>query len=286
MTDLTGKVALVTGAARGQGRSHALTLAAAGADLIVTDLCDDIATIPYTLGTKADLDDTVAEIEKLGRRAVGIQADSRSSEQLDAAVSSGVSQLGAIDILVVNAGVWALAPLWELSENQWQDMLDVNLTGVWRTLKAVLPSMIERRRGSVVITSSVNGFEAGGGMAHYVAAKHGVLGLMKNAALELGPYNIRCNAVCPGLIDTKMNDWQGVYDRMAGHEGGTPADRQEAGYNWNALAGRSLLSPQAVSNAVLFLSSDAANEITGISLTIDGGHMALPGFNPSPTRTA
>jgi SDR family mycofactocin-dependent oxidoreductase len=284
MTDLTGKVAFVTGAARGQGRSHALTLAAAGADIIAIDLCTDIDTIPYHLGTEDDLAETVAEIEKLDRRAVGIKADVRSSEQLDAAVAQGIAALGPIDILIINAGVWALAPLWELTEQQWQDMIDVDLTGVWRSLKAVLPAMVERRSGAVVITSSVNGFETGGGMSHYVAAKHGVLGLMKNAALELGPYNVRCNAVCPGLIDTKMNDWQGVYDMMAGHEGGTPEDRQNAGYNWNVLAGRSLLSPQAISNAVLFLASDAASEITGVSLAVDGGHMILPGFNPSPTR--
>lgn len=284
MTDLTGKVAFVTGAARGQGRSHAKTLAAAGADIIAIDACNDIETIPYHLGTEDDLAETVADIEKLDRRVVAVKADVRSSAQIEAAVAEGTAQLGDIDILIVNAGVWALGTLWELTEEQWQTMIDVDLTGVWRTLKAVLPGMVERRRGSVVITSSVNGYEAGGGMSHYVAAKHGVLGLMKNAALELAPFNVRCNAVCPGLIDTKMNDWQGVYDMMAGHEGGTPQDRQEAGYNWNALAGRNLLSPQAISNAVLFLASDAASEITGISLAVDGGHMVLPGFNPSPTR--
>jgi SDR family mycofactocin-dependent oxidoreductase len=284
MTDLTGKVALVTGAARGQGRSHAKTLAAAGADIIAIDACRDIATIPYHLSTEADLAETVTEIEKLDRRAVGLKADVRSSAQLEAAVADGVAVLGPIDVLVINAGVWALGTLWELTEDQWQDMIDVDLTGVWRTLKAVLPAMVERRSGAVVITSSVNGMEAGAGMAHYVAAKHGVLGLMRNAAVELGPYNIRCNAVCPGIIDTKMNEWQGAYDMMAGHKGGTPQDRQDAAYNWNALAGRGLLSPQAISNAVLWLASDAASEITGVALAVDGGHLVLPGLNPSPVR--
>ena len=163
-------------------------------------------------------------------------------------------------------------------------MLDINLSGAWRSIKAVVPSMIENGGGSIVLTSSVNGFEAGGGMTHYVAAKHGVLGLMKNAALELGPYNIRCNAVCPGIVDTQMNDWQGCYDMMAGHPGGTPEDRRYAAYSWSVLAGRGLLKPSTVSKAVRWLASDDAADVTGIALPIDGGHSILPGSNPDPVR--
>ncbi|HTF12546.1 MAG TPA: mycofactocin-coupled SDR family oxidoreductase [Asanoa sp.] len=284
MPDLTGHVAFVTGAARGQGRSHALALAEAGADIIAVDVCHDVDTAPYPLATRAELDATAKEIESLDRRVVAVECDVRDSAGLEAAVSRGVAELGRIDILVANAGIWALGRLWEITEGQWQEMLDINLTGAWRSLKAVVPVMIEQKSGAIVLTSSVNGFEAGAGMTHYVAAKHGVLGLMRNAAVELGEYNIRCNAVCPGIVDTKMNDWQGAYDMMAGQPGGTPQDRRHNAYGWSALAGRGLLSPNSISRAVVFLASDDARDITGVALPVDGGHAVLPGSNPNPVR--
>jgi SDR family mycofactocin-dependent oxidoreductase len=277
-------VALVTGAARGQGRSHAIELAAAGADIIAFDICRSVASAPYPLATPEDLAVTVAEVEKHDRRALAIEGDTRSSADLDAAVAAGIAEFGRIDILVANAGVWALGRLWELTEEQWQDVVDINLTGAWRSVKAVAATMISARRGSIVLTASVNGFEAGAGMSHYVAAKHGVLGLMRNAALELGPYNIRCNAVCPGIVDTRMNDWQGAYDMMAGGPGGTQEDRQSAAYNWSALAGRGLLRPSTISKAVVWLASDDAIDVTGVALPVDGGHSILPGVNPDPVR--
>ena len=158
MADLIGKVALVTGAARGQGRAHALALAAAGADIIATDICQPIASAPYDLATPADLAQTVAEVEKLDRRVVSMECDIRSSAALDAAVSAGLDQFGKIDILIANAGIWALGRLWELTDEQWQDVVDTNLTGAWRSVKAVVPAMIENGGGSIVLTSSVNGF--------------------------------------------------------------------------------------------------------------------------------
>lgn len=284
MADLTGQVALVTGAARGQGRSHAVELAAAGADIIAFDICGPVPSAPYQLGTAEDLAATVAEVEKYDRRALAIEGDTRSSADLDAAVAAGIAEFGRIDILVANAGIWALGRLWELTDEQWQDVVDINLTGTWRSVKAVVPAMISARRGAIVLTASVNGFEAGAGMSHYVAAKHGVLGLMRNAALELGPYNIRCNAVCPGIVDTRMNDWQGAYDMMAGGPGGTAEDRQSAAYNWSALAGRGLLRPSTISKAVVWLASDDAIDVTGVALPVDGGHSILPGVNPDPVR--
>lgn len=284
MANLTGQVALVTGAARGQGRSHALELAAAGADIIAFDICRSVTSAPYPLATPEDLAATVAEVEKYDRRALAIEGDTRSSADLDAAVAAGIAEFGRIDILVANAGIWALGRLWELTDEQWQDVVDINLTGAWRSVKAVVPAMISARRGAIVLTASVNGFEAGAGMSHYVAAKHGVLGLMRNAALELGPYNIRCNAVCPGIVDTRMNDWQGAYDMMAGGPGGTAEDRQSAAYNWSALAGRGLLRPSTISKAVVWLASDDAIDVTGVALPVDGGHSILPGVNPDPVR--
>jgi SDR family mycofactocin-dependent oxidoreductase len=282
MTDITGRVALITGAARGQGRAHAVALAAAGADIVATDISKPIATVPYELATPEDLAGTVAEVRNLGRDVIGMDCDVRDSTALSEVVQAAVSHFGKIDILVANAGIWALGPLWELTEDQWQDMIDVNLTGVWRSIKAVVPTMIASRRGSIVLTSSVNGLEAGPGYGHYVAAKHGVLGLMRNAALELGRYNIRCNAVCPGFVDTKMNDWQGAYDMMAGGPGGTREHRQSGAHSWSALAGRGALSPAAISKAVLWLASDDAADVTGVALPVDGGHMILPGINSDP----
>jgi SDR family mycofactocin-dependent oxidoreductase len=282
MSRLSGKVAFVTGAARGQGRAHAIALAAAGADIVAFDLCDDVATAQYPMATQDDLRETVKAVEEHGRRILSVIGDVRSAEALDGAVAQALDAFRRIDVLVANAGIWDLGPLWELTEEQWQTMLDINLTGVWRTVKSVVPTMIAQRSGSIVLTSSVNGFEAGAGMTHYVAAKHGVLGLMRNAALELGPHNIRCNAVCPGIVDTKMNDWQGAYDMMAGRPGGTAEDRRVAAYNWSALAGRGLLEPDAVSSAVVWLASDDAGVVTGVALPVDGGHAVLPGMNPSP----
>ncbi|MFI5952790.1 mycofactocin-coupled SDR family oxidoreductase [Cryptosporangium sp. NPDC051539] len=285
MADLTGKVALVTGAARGQGRSHALALAEAGADVIALDVCADIDTAPYPLGTPDELAATAKDVEALDRRVLAIECDVRDSAGLDDAVARGVAEFGRIDILAANAGIWALGKLWEITDAQWEEMLAVNLTGAWRTVKAVVPQMIAQKSGAIVLTSSVNGFEAGAGMTHYVAAKHGVLGLMRNAAVELGEFNIRCNAVCPGIVDTKMNDWPGSYDFIAGHEGGTPQERADNAYHWSSLAGRGLLSPSSISRSVVFLASDDARDITGVALPVDGGHAVLPGSNPNPVRS-
>ena len=282
MTNLTGRVALVTGAARGQGRSHAVALAQAGADIVGLDACQDVDSIPYPLAKPYDLDETGKLVQAEGRQFLGRECDVRSSQSLYEAVQLARESFGRIDILVANAGIWGLGVLWELTDAQWQDMIDVNLTGVWRTLKAVLPTMIEARRGSVILTASVNGLEGGPGYAHYVAAKHGVVGLMRNAALELGPFGVRCNAVCPGFIDTAMNDWQGAYDMMAGAAGGTPEDRRVGAYSWSALAGQGMLPASAISEAVLWLASDASARITGVTLPVDSGHMVLPGANGNP----
>lgn len=284
MSALTGRVALITGAARGQGRAHALALARAGADVVLLDMCENLSSVPYELATAEDLKQTAADVEEFGVRAYATVCDVRDDSALARAVSDAADALGPVDILVANAGIWTLAPLWEITDDQWQQMLDVNLTGVWRTMKAVLPAMIARRSGSIILTSSTNGLEAGPGFAHYTAAKHGVLGLMKTAAVELGPHNIRCNAVCPGFVDSKMNDWQGAWDMMKGGPGGTHEDRGSAAYNWPALAGRSMIDPSAISAAVAWLASDAASEITGVALPIDAGHLVLPGFNHAPVR--
>jgi NAD(P)-dependent dehydrogenase (short-subunit alcohol dehydrogenase family) len=161
-------------------------------------------------------------------------------------------------------------------------MVDVDLTAVWKTLKAVAPLLIGQRRGSVVITSSVNGVEAQAGSAHYTAAKHGALGLMKAAALESAPYGVRANAIMPGFVDTATTNWQGAWDMTSGHEGGTRAEHEVAARHWHAFGG--LIDPADTdsSGAVVFLASDEAAPFTGIEMPVDSGHLVLSTFNPAP----
>jgi SDR family mycofactocin-dependent oxidoreductase len=284
MGRMDGKVAFITGGARGQGRAHALTLAKEGADVVLFDIAEDIDSLPYGLATKDDLSSTAAEVEALDRRVIAVQGDTRSQAALDAAVARTIDELGQIDVLVANSGIWAVSPFWQTSEQEWQDQLDVNLTGHWHAAKAVTPHMIERGTGAIVFTSSANGLVAGPGYAHYTASKHGVIGLMKTVAVELGPYGIRANAVCPAFVDTKMNDWQGVYDMMAGTgEGtGTPEDRVNAAKHLSAIKGRGFIAPESVSKVVLWLASDDAADISGHAHPVDAGGLALPQYNPAP----
>jgi SDR family mycofactocin-dependent oxidoreductase len=281
---LEGKVALITGGARGQGRAHAITSAREGADIVLVDFHGEIATAPYALATAGDVEQTVKEIEALDRRVLPVEADVRSQAALDEAVRRGLAEFGKIDILIANAGVWSQAPFWKLTEQQWDDIMGVNLGGVWKSAKAVAPHMLERQAGSIVITSSVNGLEPGRNYAHYASAKHGVIGLMKNIALELAPYGIRCNAISPGAINTPMVNNQAGWDGFAGREGGTEADLFEAGYNFHAMKGMSFLEPETVANAALYLNSDLASAVTGVTIPVEAGHLLLTGYNRFPKK--
>lgn len=277
---LDGKVALVTGAARGQGRAHALTLARNGADVVVTDLAPGVmSTIPYPLPAEQDLSDVAKEIKDLNRRVIAVPADVRHQVQLDEAVSRAVAEFGRVDILIANAGVLSHRPFWELSDEQWSEVVDTNLTGVWHSAKAVAPQMISQRSGAIVMTASINALEPGHNYAHYTAAKHGVIGLMKTVALELAPYGVRCNAVCPGVVDTGMVNWQGAYDRYAGRPGGTKDDLQRAGHSYHVLDGFGPLDPQVIADAALWLVSDGSSAVTGAAVPVDAGHMLLTGLN-------
>jgi NAD(P)-dependent dehydrogenase (short-subunit alcohol dehydrogenase family) len=246
------------------------------------DVCEDIENIPYSLGTHEELQETAALVEELDRRVIAIQGDTRSQEDVDRLVELGLSQFGKIDIVVANAGVWSVGDFWKIPEAEWREVFDVNVLGTWRTVKAVTPHLIERGQGSIILIASVAGLEGGSLYAHYIASKHAVLGLMKSIALELGPHNIRCNAICPGVIDTAIMDWQGAYDMMAGGEGlGNRSNVTNGGRAYALLKGRGMLAPQATSNAVLWLASDDSYEVTGLELTVDAGHMLLPGLNPA-----
>ena len=204
---MDGKVAFITGAARGQGRSHALRLAQEGADIIAVDICADIDTVTpyYSLGTEDELNETVRQVEALDRRIVARRADVRDLDGLQTAFDEGLAELGHVDAVVANAGIATYGKAWELSAQQWKDMIDVNLTGVFHTAKVAIPSMIEADRGGTILfTSSIGGLKGIQNVAHYVSAKHGLVGLMRTLANELGPHRIRVNTIHPTNVDTIM----------------------------------------------------------------------------------
>lgn len=270
---MEGKVVLVTGAARGQGRSHAVRLAQEGADVVAVDLCDGIGTVvgKYPPATREDLDETVALVEKLDRRIVARVADVRDQAALDAAVADGVAELGRLDGVVANAGIASYGRAWELDETTWQDMLDVNLTGVWHTAKAAIPQLIDAGGGAMVFTSSIGGFKGIAQVGHYVSAKHGVVGLMRNLANELAPYRVRVNTVHPTNVDTHMIQNPGTWGMFAPGDPEPTQEKAIPGFtSLNALEIPWIESVD-VSNAVLFLLSDEARYITGATLPVDAG---------------
>ncbi|MAP62541.1 MAG: SDR family mycofactocin-dependent oxidoreductase [Microbacterium sp.] len=283
---LEGKVALITGGSRGQGRAHAVTCAREGADVVIIDTLDQVSTVSYPMAQQSDFDEAVRQVEALDRRIVPVVGDVRNQADLDAAVAKGIADLGRIDILIANAGIFSLAPAHEMTEEMWDDMIAVNLTAVWKSAKAVLPHMMDQGGGSIVMTSSINGLEPGANYVHYCAAKFGVVGVMKTLALEYARHGIRVNSVHPGAILTPMTSWQGAWDMMSGKpEGeGTEEDMLEAGYSFHALKGAGFLSPQRIADAALWLNSELASAVTGISVPVDAGHLLQPGYNPDPVK--
>jgi len=267
MGRMDGKVVMITGAARGQGRAHALRLAEEGADIIAVDICDHIDTVPMTMGTADDLAETVKLVENLDRRIVARTADVRDSAQLEAALSDGLSEFGHIDVLCANAGIASMNLTWELTEEQWRDVIDVNLTGVWRSIKAVLPAMIEQGTGgSIVITSSMAGVLGLGGIAHYTASKHAVIGLMRSLVNEVSVHRIRVNTVNPTTVDTDMIQNDAFYQ----FAGGTKETLAGLFTALNAIP-VPWVEPVDVANAVLFLASDESRYVTGLTLWVDAG---------------
>jgi len=278
-----GQVALITGAARGQGRSHAVTLARQGADIVALDIARPIATVPYPLANPDDLAETARMVEAEGRKVLSFEADVRDQSAVDAAVATAVETFGRIDKLVVNHGIGAFQRFWEITDEEWVDVVDVCLTGTWRVTKAVAPHMIAQEAGSIVMIGSVNAVEPGFEYAHYNSAKAGVVAFAKNVALELGRYGITCNCVLPGAIDTDMVHWPGSYEHHLGPGKGR-AEFDHAMAHWTALKGRGFLQPQAVSDTVAFLLSDEAKDVTGVVIPVDAGHLNLPGYNGNPVR--
>ena len=270
---VAGKVAFITGAARGQGRSHAIRLAQEGADIIAVDICEDVPGIPYPGATEADLAETVKQVEALDRRVVAAKADVRDYAGLKAALDDGVAELGRLDIVSANAGIGSSpVPAWEMDDSIWQTMIDINLTGVWHTAKAAIPHLIEGGRGgSIILTSSAAGLQAYQSIAHYVSAKHGVVGLMRTLALELAPYFIRVNSIHPTQVDTPMIQNEPTWRLFRPDlEHPTEADFAPASQAMNALP-IPWVEPGDISNAVLFLASDEGRYVTGVTLPVDAG---------------
>jgi (+)-trans-carveol dehydrogenase len=274
MTGLVaGKVALITGAARGQGRAHAVRLAEQGADIIAVDICAPVETIPYEPATAADLAETVKLVEGYDRRIVARQADVRDFAALKAAVDEGVAALGKLDVVVANAGVMGLLRrAWELSEDDWDATIAVNLTGVWHTAKATIPHMIAQGAGgSVIIISSMAGLRGMANLAPYSAAKHGLVGLARTLAKDAGEYGIRVNTVHPGSIPTKLLLNDEVFRVFRPDlQNPTLEDCLHTFGGLNILPA-GFQQPEDVANAVLWLASDLSRMTTAATLTVDGG---------------
>jgi (+)-trans-carveol dehydrogenase len=276
-----GKVAFITGAARGQGRAHAVRLAQEGADIIAVDICGPIEEFLNPPSTPEDLAKTADLVRGHNRRIVTAEVDVRDYQALKAAVAGGVEQLGRLDVIVANAGISNAGnddggTLDKVSEKDWQDMIDVNLSGVWKTVKAGVPHMLAGGRGgSIVLTSSVNGFKAYSSLllGHYVASKHGVVGLMRAFAVELGQHLIRVNSVHPTFVNTPMVLNEGLY-RLVRPDLQNPGPDDLAPFcqTFHTLP-IPWVEADDISNAVLFLASDESRYITGVTLPIDAGQM-------------
>lgn len=269
---VAGKVAFITGAARGQGRSHAVRLAEEGADIIAIDTLKPVPTVKYPLASEADMAETVRLVEATGQRIHAADADVRNFDSLKAALDAGIAKFGRLDIVSANAGILSFGSIDELSEETWGEMIDINLSGVWRTAKAAVPYLVEQGEGgAIVLTSSLAGLRANAGIGHYVAAKHGVVGLMKTLAQELAPHSIRVNSINPSQVDTPMVQNQDMYNLFSPHLENPTKD------DFAAASGDTIPMPIPwiesidISNALVFLASEEARYITGVALPIDGG---------------
>jgi SDR family mycofactocin-dependent oxidoreductase len=273
---LEGKVAFITGAARGQGRSHAITLAGEGADIIAVDICAQIGSVPYQMATPEDLAQTVKEVEALDRHIVATVADVRDYDALKEALDDGVAQLGRLDIVSANAGIFSFGRAEELAEQTWRDMIDVNLTGEWHAAKAAIPHLrAGGRGGSIILTSSLAGLKGQQNLAHYVSAKHGLVGLMRTLALELAPDMIRVNSVHPTSVDTDMIQNSATYELFGADLPVDQRTREVLGSRFQELNALPIpwVEPVDISNAVLWLASDESRYVTGVTLPIDAGSL-------------
>ena len=274
MGKFDGKVVLITGGARGQGRSHALAFAREGADIAFCDIAAQLDSVPYRMARPEDLDETVKLVEELDRRCVAVTADVRDLGQVQAFVDQARTELGRVDVLLANAGIFSFSTVAEMTDDVWQEMIDVNLTGVFHAMRAVLPIMIEQGSGRIIATSSTAGKMGFPNVGHYVAAKWGVIGLVKSVAQEVGGNGITVNAICPGSVDTDMIQNEAAYRLfLPDHEHPTRDDAAPAFQTLNAIP-VPWIEPVDISNAMLFLASDEARYITGETLAVAAGATA------------
>lgn len=265
MDRVQGKVAFITGAARGQGRSHAVRLAEEGADIIAVDVPGDYDTVQYAMGTAEDLAETARRVEALDRRIVATQADVRDRSALKAAVDDGVAQLGRLDIVCANAGICTVQAWDETTEKIWQDTIDTNLTGVWNTCVAAIPHLQASGGGSIIITSSTAGIKGLPWLAPYVAAKHGIVGVAHTLANELAADHIRVNTIHPTGVDTPMVEGLGGVNQFVERN-------PELGPIFMNSYPIEMVDAVDISNAVLFLASEESRYITGLQMTVDAGN--------------
>jgi (+)-trans-carveol dehydrogenase len=279
MVSFEGRTALVTGAAHGQGRSHAVEFAKAGANVVICDIASNLPQIEYAMGTEEELEETKRLVEATGRGCVAVKADVRDGEAMRDLVRRGVEEFGSIDVAAINQGVLGPpTPVHEIPDAQWDEVLSVNLTGSFQVAKAVIPQMIEHRRGAIVLTASVMGLRASAGLGDYTPAKHGVIGLMRTLAIELGPYGVRANAVCPCIVPTNMVGTKQMLEWFS------PPGTVNPGFDDIAprmkqfhLLPISWHEPEDISAAVLWLASDEARYITGVVLPVDAGNQEITG---------
>jgi len=266
---LEGKVGFVTGAGHGQGRTHAVRMAKEGADVVLCDICEPIAQVENPMATFEELEETARLVEKEGRRVVFAKADVRKLAEVQAVVDEGLTAFGRIDVVAANAGIWHPLPFVDIGEDEYDAIVDTNLRGCWNTAKAVVPSMIAAGNGgAIVMTSSAAGIRGQVPYAHYTAAKHGVVGLMKSLANELAQYDIRVNTVHPTGVNTFMGMQPSVATIAATH----PLFVMGASNTLDV----SVVEPEDISNAVVWLLSDQARWITGVQLPVDAGNTNKP----------
>jgi len=275
MGKLDGKVAFITGAARGQGRAHAVRFAEEGANIIAVDICAPVETAPYDMGTAAELEETTRLVEAVGGKIVSKIADVRDLAALTAAVDEGVEQFGRLDIILGNAGICTYGDLATMSEEQFDEMIEIDLTGVWKTVRAGVGKIIEGGNGgSIVLTSSTAGLKNQNTIGHYVAAKHGVTGLTKALANELAPHNIRVNSIHPTNCRTPMMTNPGVRKMFRPDLENPTLEDAIPAYGSILLLDTPWVEPEDVSNAILFLVSDEGRFVTGTALPVDAGMLA------------
>ena len=264
---LQGRVAFITGAARAQGRSHAVRLAREGADIVALDICAPVSsTLTYTPATPEDLSETVRLVEAEGRKVLAREADIRDDAAMRQLVADGVEQFGRLDILVANAGVLGWGRLWELTDEQWDTVIGVNLTGTWRTLRAAVPAMIDAGNGgSIVIVSSSAGLKATPGNSHYSASKHGLVGLTNSLAIELGEFGIRVNSIHPYSVDTPMIEPEPMMQIFAKHP------RYVHSFPPMPLQYKGFMTSDEVSDVVVWLAGDGSGTLSGTQIHVDKG---------------